>query len=84
MIPRAGFVIPWDKLVVEYVVTSDPVRGVVGLLRACLPKPRRRQVLQQNARLQLRPVVLPNPGEFEFGFIHLAEESCSIRQMAVA
>lgn len=27
------------------------------------------RVLQKNPRLQLRPVLLPDPGEFEFGFL---------------
>jgi hypothetical protein len=50
-------VVPEDESVVEDVVIADSVDGVVRLFR----------VLQQNARLQLRPVLLPNPGEFEFG-----------------
>lgn len=49
-------VISDDQPVIEDVVVGDPVRSMVGLLR----------VLQENARLQLRPVLLFNPSEFEF------------------
>jgi hypothetical protein len=45
-----------DKTVIEKVVVSHSMWGVVGLLR----------VFQQNARLQLGPVLFANPGEFEF------------------
>ena len=49
-------VVTEDEPIVEDVPSS--LRRVMGLLR----------VLQQNARLQLRPVLLADPGEFEFLF----------------
>ena len=49
-------VVAEDQPVVEDVVVRHPVLRVVGLLR----------IFQQNARLQLRPVLLADPGEFEF------------------
>ena len=44
------------EAIVEQVVVGHAVRRVVGLL----------QVLQQDARLQSGPVLLADPGEFEF------------------
>lgn len=49
-------VVTKDKAVVEDVVVGDAVRGVARLLA----------ILQQDARLQLRPALFANPGEFEF------------------
>lgn len=52
-----------DEPVIEQIVIGDPMSGMIKLLRVC----------QQNPRLQLRPVFLADPGEFEFGFIgHVA------------
>lgn len=48
-------VIPEDEAVVEEVVVSHAVRRMVGLIR----------VLQQNTRLQLRPVLLADPRQFK-------------------
>jgi hypothetical protein len=45
-----------NEAVVEDVTISHSMRGMIRLFR----------VLQQNARLQLGPVVFANPGEFEF------------------
>ena len=47
-----------DETVVEQVVIRDAMRGVIRLLR----------VFEQDARFQPRPVLLPDPGQFEFGF----------------
>lgn len=52
-------VVAENKSVVEDVVVRDSVLRVVRLL----------WVLQQDARLQLRPVFLPDPGEFELGLL---------------
>lgn len=52
-------VVPVDEAVVEEVPVRDPVRRMMRALR----------LLQQDARLQLRPVLLADPGEFEFGFL---------------
>lgn len=49
-------VVSEDEAVIEAVLVGNPMRGVVGLLA----------ILQQDARFQLRPVLFPNPGEFEF------------------
>src|SRR5574337_1261759 len=49
-------VVAEDEPAIEQIVIGDPVRGVIRFLR----------VLQQNARLQPRPVPLPDPREFEF------------------
>lgn len=49
-------VIAKDKSVIEQVVVGNAMGGMVRLLT----------VLQQDARLQLRPVLLPDPGKFEF------------------
>ena len=46
-------VIAEDESIIEDVVIGDPVRGVVRLLR----------VLQENTRLQPRPVLLSYPGK---------------------
>ena len=51
-------VVAEDEPVVEEVVIRDAVLRVVGLLR----------VFEQDARLKPGPVLLPDPGEFEFGF----------------
>ena len=51
-------VVPVDEAVVEEVPVRDPVRRMMRLVR----------LLQQDARLQPRPVLLANPGEFEFRF----------------
>jgi hypothetical protein len=51
-------VVPVDEAVVEEVPFRDPVRRMMRLVR----------LLQQDARLQPRPVLLANPGEFEFCF----------------
>jgi hypothetical protein len=45
-------VVTTDQPVIENVVSGDAVRRMVGLLR----------VLDQDARLQLRPVFLADPG----------------------
>ena len=50
-------VVAEDQPVVEEVVLGDPVGGVVRLAR----------VLNQNARLQLRPILLADPSQFKFG-----------------
>ena len=47
-----------DELVVEKVVRLDAVRRVAGLGR----------IFQQNTRLKLGPVFLPNPRQFQFLF----------------
>ena len=54
-----------DEAVIEKVVVGNAVLGVVGVLR----------VLQQNPRLQLRPVLLSDPGEFQFSALiaHLSQ-----------
>jgi hypothetical protein len=52
-------VVPEDEPVIENIVLSQPVRRMIGLFR----------VLKQNPRFQLRPVLLPDPCEFEFGFM---------------
>jgi hypothetical protein len=62
-------VVPEDQAVVEEVVLGDPLARVVGL----------RGVLEEDARLQARPVLLADPGEFEFLFpwcAHKAGPSC--------
>jgi hypothetical protein len=41
---------------IKEVILTDAMRGMVGLLG----------ISDQNPRLQLRPVLLPDPGEFEF------------------
>jgi hypothetical protein len=51
-------VVPVDEAVVEEVPVRDTVRRMKRLVR----------LLQQDARLQPRPVLLADPGEFEFGF----------------
>ena len=48
-------IVPADEPVVEEVPVRNPVLRVMGLVR----------LLQQDARLQLRPVLLADPGEFE-------------------
>ena len=45
-----------DQPVVEDVVFGDPMRGVMG----------ERRVFEQDTRLQPRPLLLPNPGQFKF------------------
>ena len=52
-------VVPEDEAVVEQVMIGNPMRRDAGLL----------SVLQQNARLQLWPVFLPNPGQFELSLV---------------
>jgi hypothetical protein len=52
-------IVPADEPVVEEVPVRNPVLRVMGLVR----------LLQQDARLQLRPVLLADPGGFEFGFL---------------
>jgi len=49
-------VVAKDQAVVENVLVGHAMHGVVGFLR----------VFQQDARLQLGPVLLADPGEFEF------------------
>jgi len=49
-------VVPKDESVIEDIAIGDAVRGVARLLA----------ILQQDARLQLRPALFANPGEFEF------------------
>jgi hypothetical protein len=51
-------IIAQNQFVVEKVVICDTVLGVIRLLR----------VFQQDARLQPGPVLLPDPGQFEFLF----------------
>jgi len=58
-------VVPEDQLVVEDIVLRHPMRRVIRPLR----------VFQQNARLQLAPVLLANPGEFKFCTFCLAHSS---------
>ncbi len=50
--PKGQQVIPKDKPVVENVLVRHPVRRMIRLLR----------ILQQNPRLQPRPILLPDPG----------------------
>jgi hypothetical protein len=50
-------VVAEDETVIEPIVVGDTVLRVVRFVR----------ILQQNPRLQLRPVLFPDPGEFEFG-----------------
>lgn len=52
-------VIAKNEPVVEQIVVGNAVWRMVGLLR----------ILQQNPRLQLRPILLPNPREFKLGFV---------------
>ena len=52
-------VVPKDEAVVEDIAVADAVLGVIALLG----------VLQENARLDARPVLLADPGEFEFGLL---------------
>ena len=52
-------VVAEDEPIVEQVAIRDAMRRMVGVLT----------VLQQDARLQLRPVLLPDPGELEFRFL---------------
>ncbi len=63
-------VIAENEPVIKDVVVGDPVRCDEGLF----------SILQQNARLQLRPVLLSNPREFELLFLHhigvAYEDSC--------
>ena len=66
--PESKQVVAEDKPVIENVVIGDSVRCVVGLLR----------VLQQDSRLQLRPVLFTDPGEFKFRFLgHLLFRCCA-------
>jgi hypothetical protein len=51
-------VVAEDETIIEQVVIGHAVRRMIGLLR----------VFEQDARLKPRPVLLSNPGEFEFGF----------------
>ena len=53
-------VVAEDEAVVEQIVVGDAMRGVAGLLR----------VLQQDARLQPRPILLPDPDQFESRIPH--------------
>ena len=55
---EAKQIVPPDEHVVENILLRDPVRRMMRVLRH----------LQQNTRLQPRPVLLANPGEFEFLF----------------
>jgi hypothetical protein len=48
-------VVPEDEAVVEHVLVAHPERGVMGL----------RRVLDEDARLQPRPVLLADPGQFQ-------------------
>jgi len=50
-------VIPKDKAIVKDIVVCDTVWSVIGFLR----------VFKKDARLQPRPVLLPNPCQFKFG-----------------
>jgi hypothetical protein len=55
-------VIAEDETVIEEVVISHTVRGVMGFLR----------IFEQDTRLKPGPVLLPDPSEFEFGpVVHL-------------
>lgn len=51
-------VVAENQAVVELVVLAHPLRSVIRLLR----------ILQQNPRLQFRPVLFPDPGQFQFRF----------------
>lgn len=53
-------VVAEDQAIVEQVAVGDPVHRMVGPLL----------VLQQDARLQLRPVLLPDPCQFELWLGH--------------
>jgi hypothetical protein len=52
-------VVSENKPVIEQVVVGDTVLGVIRPLR----------ILQQNPRLQPRPVLLADPGEFQFALM---------------
>ena len=52
-------VIPEDRPVVEEIVVRHPMRRMIRLLRD----------LQQTPRLQPRPLILPDPRQFEFRFL---------------
>jgi hypothetical protein len=56
-------VVTEDQPVIEDAVLRHPMLGVIRLLR----------IFQQDPRLQLRPVLLADPGEFEFGLAHQAK-----------
>ena len=57
-------VVTEDETVIEKVVISHAVRRVIGLFR----------VFEQDTRLKPGPVLLPDPGEFEFGFVTHRED----------
>jgi len=49
-------IIAANEAIIEHVAIGHAVRRVIGLLR----------IFKQDARLQPRPVLLANPGEFQF------------------
>ena len=55
-------VVAKDETVIEQVVIGYTVWRVIGLLR----------VFEQNTRLKPGPVLLPDPGEFEFLLVHVS------------
>ena len=61
----AGSAFAQESTVVEEVVVGNALLGVVRLLR----------IFEQDARLQLRPLVLANPGEFEFWILYCHTKS---------
>ncbi len=67
-------VVTKDQSIVKDVLVRHPVFGVVRLFR----------VFEQNARLQLGPLFLADPGEFEFLFAHQQGSSFSLAQAVPA
>jgi hypothetical protein len=59
-------VVTENKPIIEQVLVGYTVWRMAGLLR----------ILQQNPRVQLRPILLAYPGELEFGFRGIAQCSC--------
>ena len=53
-------VVAEDQPVVEQILLCHPITRMV----------RQILILQQDARLQSRPILLANPGQFEFLFLH--------------
>ncbi len=65
--PKGKEVIAKNQPIVEEVVLASPVGGMIRLGR----------VLDQNTRLQLRPILLADPGQFkaDITFSHYATSS---------
>lgn len=51
-------VVPMDKHIVEDVILTDALRGMVGLVG----------IFNEDTRLQLRTLIFPDPSEFKFLF----------------